>query len=175
MLPVDLCGAVRDAHHDLTRVLVAMNALTTPRDQLLEQLDSFRLMVGIHAGAEARVYEVVLAAIPGDGALASLAATTEDEHLDQVGAVDALACMDPGSLKWHEQMRELRSRVVEHAASSERRLARLQARMPGLVGRLAREYATASMRILSVAPPPLWMVRPRRTRAVGKTLPLPMR
>lgn len=174
MVRADLWGLVRDAHHDLMRVLVAMNGVTTPRDQLLAQLDAFQLMARIHAVAEARVYEVVLAALAGaDGDLALLAATMDDEHLDQLAAGDGLAVTEPGSLAWHEHVRELRGRVLQHAASSDRRLARLQERIPALVPRMAREYALASMRTLTVTPPPCTLLRPRRTRALRRTLPLP--
>src|SRR5678809_331957 len=106
MLRVNLCGVVRDAHHDLTRILVTMHGLTTSSDQLLARLESLQLMIRIHAGAEARVYEVMLDAIPGDEILMSLAHTADDEHLDHVAAADALASGRPGSLAWHEQIRE---------------------------------------------------------------------
>ena len=155
-------------------MLVLMNGVPTPRDRLLAWLESLQLMARIHTSAEARVYEVLLEAIPGDRALASLAATMDDEHVDQIAAADDLAITEPGSLVWHECVRELRGRVLQHAASSERRLARLQERMPALVPQMAQEYAMASMSTLSIAPAPCTLLRPRRTRAPRRTLPLPM-
>jgi len=173
MMRGDLCGLVRDAHHDLTRILVTMNGVMTPREQLLAQLESFQLRVQIHAGAEARVYEVVLAATAVDDVLASLAATMEDEHLDQLAAADGLGSTVLGSLAWHEQVRELQSRVLHHAASSERRLTRLQQRMPAFVPLMVREYVTASTTVLGVTSP-LCTLRPRRTRTPRRTWPLSM-
>jgi hypothetical protein len=153
MIP-DVCELMRRDHDDLDRGLIAMADPTTPIEEMSSLVDILKLALAVHVAAEAKVFESLVAALPGPLPLRLVDAQTRDDHARQTQALDALALARPGSDAWFACALELRVLVLEHTQRVELIRWVLQDHVPlGMHRKLASDYATERMRVLARTSP----------------------
>lgn len=153
-MTLDVCALVRRDHEDLDRALAAMVDPLTPPTELSNLLDVFRLALAVHAAAEAKVIDGLLARARAPRTLGILAMQTRVEHGAQRAAAESLGLARPASIAWYEQALELRVLVLDHASRGlESRCVLEDYLPPELRHSLAGEYATQRMRVLASTSP----------------------
>lgn len=150
----DVCTLVERDHDDIDRAFSLLVDPATPPRELLDMLDVVKLATCVHAAAEARVLQLLVARTPSLRVISMIATQTRAEHVTLSNALDALASLRPASLAWYEHAIELRAVTLDHAVRSEQLRWTLRDNVPhGLPELLASEYATQRMLVLSTSAP----------------------
>jgi hypothetical protein len=145
---------VRRDHDDIDRAFSVLIDPATPPRELVEMLDVVKLATCVHAAAEARILQLLVARTPSLRVISMIANQTRAEHVTISNALDALASLRPASLAWYEHAIELRAVNLDHAVRSEQLRWTLRDHVPAdLPELLASEYATQRMLVLSTSAP----------------------
>jgi hypothetical protein len=151
---VDLCGLVHRDHEDLDRALLAMVEPRASRESLLALLDGARLALSAHIEAEAEVMQVFMARSPSRIGVRRCVGEITSQHRSQDQALNAIRDTTPGSTSWYFRVLELRVLVLDHASRESLMRATLAEHISLDDHRqLARDYATARMRMLAMMYP----------------------
>lgn len=153
MIP-DVCALMRRDHDDLDRGLVAMVDPMTPIDELMTLLDVMKLALAVHVAAEVKVFQSLLAAVPGLLPVRLVDTQSRDDHTRQHQVLDSLARTRAGSDAWYSRALELRVLVMDHAERADLARWALHDHVPPpLRRRLASDYATERLRVLARTSP----------------------
>lgn len=151
---VDLSGLVHRDHEDLDRALVAMVEPHATRETLVALLDGTRLALSAHIEAETEVMQVFMARSPSRIGVRPYVGDIAAQHRCQDEAFSAIRETTPGSTSWYFRVLELRVLVLDHTSREPLLRAALSQHISLDENRqLAREYAAARMRLLSMMYP----------------------
>jgi hypothetical protein len=152
----DVCTLVARDHDEIDRAFALLVEPATPPRELQDVLDVVKLATCVHAAAEARILQLLVARTPSLRVLSMIATQTRAEHVSITNALDALGRLRPASLAWYEHAIELRAVVLAHACRCEQLRWTLRDHAPAdLPDLLASEYATQRMLVLSSSAPDL--------------------
>lgn len=151
---VDLSGLVRRDHEDLDRALLAMVAPRMTRETLLGLLDGARLSLSAHIEAETEVMQVFMSRSPSRLGMGKYLNEIASHHRAQHEALHAIRETSPGTTSWYFRVVELRVLVLDHTS----REPFLRAALAEHISlddnqQLARDYATARLRLLALMYP----------------------
>jgi hypothetical protein len=164
----DVCALVRRDHDDIDRAFAAMVDPATPPHELTNLLDIVLLALAVHAAAEAKVFETLLATCTGPRTLSMIATQTRTEHAAQRAATEALTRIRPASIGWYDHTIELRILVLEHATRADQlRYTLLDHVPPTLERSLGCEYATERMHVLASTSPLMFSAERELLRPVS--------
>ena len=152
---MDFSSLVRRDHDDLDHALRVMVDTTTPRHDLDDLVDVFRLALAVHYVAEARALDTLLR-LPTrpPNALRPIVAQLREEHAAQQAAADELARIEPGTGRWYDIVLQLRIDVLDHATREGYIRTSLEQHVPPELRRmLAARFATERLNVLATTSP----------------------
>ena len=141
-------------HEDIDRAFAAMVDPVTGPNETLWLLECARLAMAVHSAAELKVMDSLVRRRDLPPIIELLAMQSRKEHAAQRAAVDDLASVRPGSIRWYDKAFEVRVSAAEHASRADHLRWTLLDHVPADIRvAIASEYATERLLVLTSTSP----------------------